>query len=179
MPLINSKKDKVLELDLRNKIFNLVSKFAGCHLRDLERKSSISYTTLKYHLHYLVKYNLIIEKKDKGLDQYFPKDISFKDIEILSILRQKNIRRILLLLSINNNCSFKDLEDFTKLPSSTLSFYLKKLIDKNIISRSVSVKTAKYKLIYNKDEILKLIITYKESFLDTLIDKTLEMWDLN
>ncbi len=176
MPLINSKKDKVLELELRNKIFLLVSKFAGCHLRDLERKSNIPYTTLKYHLHFLVKNDLILEKKEKGFDQYFPKEIKYEDIEILSLLRQTNIRRILLFLSINVNSSFKDLEVFTKLLPSTLSFYLKKLIDNNIIKKSSISKSAKYSLIYSRDKIIKLIITYRESFLDTLIDKTLEMW---
>ncbi|MFH1290018.1 MAG: hypothetical protein ABIH92_01275 [Nanoarchaeota archaeon] len=30
----------------------------------------------------------------------------------------------------------------------------------------------------NKNEIIKPLITYKESFLDSLVNKKIEMWDL-
>jgi len=172
------KNEKILELELRNKIFVLVSKYAGSHLRELERKSSISYSTLKYHLHFLVKHNLIIEKIGNGNIKYYPKTIRPDDMEILGLLRQKNVRKILLFLLTYDKCTHKDLEGFTRLAPSTVNWYLDGLIKRGVVIKSSLGNKALYKLNYNKEEIMKILIIYRESFVDSLIDKTIEMWEL-
>lgn len=168
-----------MELELRKKIFTLVSKNAGSHLRELERKSKIPYSTLKYHLNFLSKHDLIIEKKSRGKIKYYPKKIESEDMEIIGILRQKNFRKILLYLLINDNCTFGDIEQFIKLSPSTVSWYLKKLINVKAINKINLGKKFVYVLVYDKKKIMKVLITYRESFVDSLIDKTIEMWELN
>ena len=176
MAFKNLRKGEILELELRNKIFNLVSRYAGSHLRELERKSNIPYSTLKYHLHFLARHDLIIEKTGKGNVLYYPKTVKPEDMELLGLLRQKNIRKILLFLLNHNNCTLKELEEFTGLAPSTVSWYLNDLINRGIIrKRNLGNKTI-YELNYSKEKIMKVLIAYKESFVDTLIDKTIEMW---
>jgi predicted transcriptional regulator len=171
------KNKEVLNLEIRNKIYKLVNKFAGSHLRELERKSGIPYTTLKYHLHFLTKHNLIIERASGGNTKYFPKSLDFKDIEVLGLLRQKNIRKILLLLTSSRSSKHKDIEDFLSLSPATVSWYLDGLIKKKIIIKEISGKKITYKIGLNKDRIKKVFITYKKSFFDSLVDKTIEMWE--
>jgi predicted transcriptional regulator len=177
MAFKNSKDEKILDLELRNKIFNLVSKHAGSHLRELERKTKIPYSTLKYHLHFLAKHNLILEKSGDGNTKYYPKDIESEDIEILALLRQKNIRKILLFTLTNPSSTPKDLEDFTRLAPSTINWYIAALVKKDVLKKQ-SGKKLTYKLAYDKNKIMKILITYRESFLDAFVNKTIEMWDI-
>ena len=46
----------------------------------------------------------------------------------------------------------------------------------NIIGFSRSGKEKGYYLLVNENELVKLLITYKNSFLDTLVDRVIEMW---
>ncbi len=172
------KNKHILDLELRNKIFCMVTKYAGCHLRDLERKSGIAYSTLKYHLHYLTKHDLIIEQKVSGNSQYYPKTIEYSDIKILSLLRQKNIRRIIVLLISENTCSLHGFESYVKLGQSTILWYLDKLIKNSIVEKIRRGKNTFYKLKYDRNKIIKLLISYQKSFLDNLVDKTIEMWEV-
>ena len=172
------KNKNVLDLKQRKKIFNIVSKHAGSHIRDLERKSGIAFSTLKYHLHYLVKKGLIYEKEIRGKTQYFPNTIDRKDSEILSLLRQKNIRRILTLLVTIDYVDYPVIENYTGLSKSTVSWYLNKLERRGLVIRTRSEGKVFLKLNLEKDRIIRLIISYRESFLDKLVDKTIEMWDM-
>ena len=90
--------NKILELDLRNKIYLLVKKHAGCHFREIERKSHLPASSLKYHLDYLAKYGLIMEERNGNNIRYFPKEFNTHNKVLLSLLRQGSIRRILVFL---------------------------------------------------------------------------------
>ena len=172
-----SQKDKILELETRKKIYNLVKKYAGCHFRDLERKGKIPASSLKYHLNYLVKHKLITEKKEGNNLRYFPEEFNENNKAILGLLRQESIRKILIFLLINENCNHEDFVRFAKLSPSTISWHLRKLETKKIIISTKNGRNTYYKLILDKNEIMNLLITYQESFLDSLVNKTIEMWD--
>lgn len=169
---------KVLELDIRKKIFQLVKKHAGCHYRDLERKSKLATGTIRYHLNYLVKSGLIKELKDSNNIRYFPKSISSEHKELLSLLRQKSIRNILLLLLSLKNINHEKIVENVNLSPSTVSWHLKKLEKSNIIKPKKEGRKTYYNLLIDKQEIITLLITYQESFLDTLVDNVVEMWEM-
>ncbi len=181
MTLLSSslKNEKILELELRKKIYNFVTENAGSHIRELERKSRIPYTTLKYHLHFLAKHGLITEKKRDSRAQYYPNTISSEDTEAIDLLRQKNIRRIILFLITRDSCAHRDLVDFTRLSPSTITWYTNKLIKKEVITKSGVNKKTVYRLSCNKDKIMKILIAYRESFVDDLVNKTIDMWDIS
>ena len=65
--------------------------------------------------------------------------------------------------------------DYLKLPHSTLSFYLKYLVEKGILAK----EKVGYETIYtvkNEDRVVKVLVAYKASFLDKLVDKTINTW---
>lgn len=173
----NRKNEKIFELQTRKNIYEIVTKNAGCHFREIERRTKIPYGTLKYHLNFLVKHSLLIEKIDNNKVRYFPKEIKSEDLEILSLLRQENIRNIILFLLSQEECAHKEISDFVGLSPGTISWHLNKLIKKRIVGKRDSNKTAYY-LLYPREEIMRLIISFRESFFDSLIDKVIEMWDL-
>ncbi len=170
---LSFKEREILKLENRRKIYELVRKNQGRHFREIERKSIMPYGTLKYNLNFLVKHNILIEKKDKNNLRYFTKGLSLEDSNLMSLLRQESVRKILLFLTLNKNPKHKDIVDFVKLSPSTVSWHLINLTRKNMIEKN---KTG-YTLIIDKNNILRLLITYKESFLDSLVNKTIEMWD--
>ena len=171
------KKKKILELDARKKVYDVVNKFAGCHFREIERKSGMSTGSVNYHLGYLTKYGLIKEEKEGNNIRYFPKEFNSENKKLLVLLRQKSIRRILIYIITNKNCNHEQIVKFVKLSPSTVSWHLKKLEDENIITFTKKGRKTHYDLLINKEEIINLLITYKESFFDSLVDNVIEMWE--
>ena len=95
----------------------------------------------------------------------------------MGFLRQKSIRKIILFILINPNCYHEQIVYSVQLAPSTVSWHLKKLNDVNIISFSKKGRKTYYKILSDKDEIMNLLISYQESFLDSIVDNIVEMWD--
>ncbi len=175
-PILFSR-DKILELDNRKKVYNLVKKFAGCHFRDLEKKSELPMSTIRYHLSYLSRHNFIQEKKEGNYIRYFPNEFESKNKNLLGLLRQKKVREIIIFILINPNCNHKQIAEAVDISSSTVSWHLRKLVDKHIVGFVNKGRETFYNLLIDKEEIIKLLITYQESFLDSLVDRVIEMWE--
>lgn len=175
---LDEKEKKILELNARKKIYHLVKKFAGCHFREMGRISKLPTGTVKYHLDYLTKHGLISQVKDGNNLRYFPRDFNFENKKLMSLLRRESIRKILLFVLIHNNCNHQQIVDYAKLSPSTVSWHLKKLEESNVIGFRREGRKTYYNILVNKDEIIKLLITYQESFLDSLVDRVVEMWDV-
>ena len=62
-----------------------------------------------------------------------------------------------------------------KIPTSTLSFYLNHLLKAKMILRHHIGREHIY-TIADKDAIMKLLVTYKSSFIDRLIDNVTSTW---
>ena len=73
-----------------------------------------------------------------------------------------------------NESSHKKISDFTGLSPSTVSWHIKKLLREGVINSS----ERGYVLQIEKSRIMKLLIAYRESFLDSLVDRAIEMWEI-
>ena len=174
--LSSRKTQEILGLRLRSEIYSLVKRFSGCNFHHLERKSRIPAGTLQYHLAYLTKHGLLTIQRDGNKMRYFTQDLTIKDRELLTLLRQRTIRCILLFMLNNKECRQKDIIAFVKMSPSTVSWYLSRLLKTKIISVAKRDRYARYHLAVKKEEILSLLISYKESFFDALVDHTIDMW---
>ena len=175
---LNSKFKEAIVLENRKKIYELVRSSPGCHFREIERKIVLPHGTLRYNLNFLVKKELLVEKKDGNNTRYFSKDFSSYNYELLGLLRQKSIRKIILFIVSQKKCFHKDITAFVNLSPSTISWHLNKLVEKGIVEKIWFKNHSSYKVKINENEIIKLLISYKDSFLDSLVNKTIEMWDL-
>ncbi len=178
MPYLSDKDKKILELETRKKIYLVIKKFAGSHFREIQRKSELAVGSVQYHLHYLVKNGLVKEiKKDNNL-VYFPREFTSGNTALLSFLRQESIRKIILFIMINKGCNHEQIVKYVGLSPSTISWHLKKLQQQGIIKADKKGRKTFYRLSCDEQTIINLLITYQESFVDTLVDRVIEMWSL-
>ena len=61
------------------------------------------------------------------------------------------------------------------LSTSTTKFHLQKLLDANVVLEKESQGKTFYSL-KEKEPIMVLLINYKESFMDALVDNFVEIW---
>lgn len=92
-------KQDILELETRRRIYNIILKYPGLHLRELSRRADISLGGLRHHLNYLKKQEYIVTKSNQRYTRYYvSKKVGKKDKELLNLLRQDVPRKIVLLL---------------------------------------------------------------------------------
>jgi len=170
----------ILNLEIRRKLYNYISKHPGSHFRQISRAKKVAPTTLSYHLRLLKKYGFIEEKDENGYTRYFvAKKIGEKDKKLLNLFRQDIPRTIILLLFLCPNFSqiqlIKFVERWKKHPSkigtylnkhqTTVSYYLNKLVEMEIIEAFPDGNQTKYR-IKDPEVILELIYTYEKSLVN-------------
>lgn len=146
-------------------------------MREMERVSGLSFGMISYHLAYLVKCNLIKEEKDGNYVRFYPITVDVKDEKLLALLRQRSVRTILIFIVSREGCSHQEISTGVNLSPSTTTWHLKKLIENGIVVSDKKIKGRAYFLGIPKERIMNLFITYKESFLDRLVDGLLDLWE--
>jgi len=125
---------KILDLEKRRKIYNFILNHPGVHLRLISKKIKMPYTTIRHHIHYLERHDLIIKKSDGKSDKLYIKNkVSRKDKDIIGFLQQNTQREIILLLLVYVECSISEISKNLNRHPSTILFHLKKLHEKDIV----------------------------------------------
>ena len=176
MQYMSENDKKMLELETRKKIYLAVKKYAGSHFREIQRRSGLAVGSVQHHLHALAKSGLIREVKKGNNIVYFPREFESGNTVLLGLLRQESIRKIILFIMMNKNCNHEQIVKYVNLSPSTISWHLKKLQQERIITAEKKGRKTFYKLALDEKEIVNLLITYQESFVDTLVDRVIEMW---
>ena len=168
--------EDVLELENRRKIYQLVSKFPGMYLREIEKQTGLAIGVLEYNLSYLEKKEILTVEREGNRKRYFVgDDVSFGDKATIGILRQEIPRRIVIHLMLNPNASFQEVLAQFNISKSTLSFHMKKLTEANIVGSEKEGRSTFYSVI-DVDNTARVILTYKASFLDSVVDRFAEVW---
>jgi predicted transcriptional regulator len=167
---------KELDLETRREIFELISEFPGLHFREILRRLDISSGNLNYQLSYLNKHEIIATISDGNLKRYYIMGkVKGKEKRILACLRNETSRGLVLFLLLNPNSQFNEIAHNFDLAPSKLAYHLKKLVVKDIIEKTKRGRTTIYKA---KDEeiIANVLITFKPSFIDSIVENFIEAW---
>lgn len=165
-----------LELEVRKTIYQTILKSPGLHFRELQRRTDLVIGSLQYHLNYLKKRGLIIEEKDRGYSRFYVGGkLDEREKELLSFLRQGTVRRIIFFLVEHPNSNHKRITEKMRLSPSTVSWHLKRLTEAEIL-KNIRRGRESYFKVSNPDLIIKVLISYRESFIDRLVDKFIESW---
>jgi predicted transcriptional regulator len=164
-------KEAILENNRRRDIFDFVKANPGLHLRALQRRLGLPLTSLEYHLDYMVRKNVVYRERDGRFTRFYAMMLDEKDREVISVLRQRRLREIALIILGKDGAKFQELQEILGLPSSTLFYYLKHLLDNDIITRDHVGSETVYSV--KETRVAKALIAYKPSFLDKLVDKAL------
>jgi predicted transcriptional regulator len=168
-------KEEILANERRQKIYAAIKKYPGLHIRELHRALDIPLASLQYHLNYMARRNIIFAEKTKHYTRYYYGPFEPEEKKILLILRQKRIREILLLILVEKKAKYKFIVDKFKMPTSTVSFYLKNLIDNNIVERT-KVGYENIYTIKDEDKIVKILVAFQSSILDKPVDIWAVTW---
>jgi predicted transcriptional regulator len=168
-------KDEILENDRRRKIYVLIEASPGIHLRELQRVLNMPLTTLEYHLSYMAKKKILFAEIQSHHKRYYTKPLDPEDKKVLAALRQKRMMEIVLTILANGKAKYQLLADQLKLSHSTLSSYLKYLVSNNILAKD-KIGYENLYTIRDENRVAKVLIAYKPSFLDRLVDNALDVW---
>jgi DNA-binding transcriptional ArsR family regulator len=180
----------ILSLKSRRDIYQFILKNPGMTIADISEKMNMSRSTLRHHLNYLIKTNLVSVKVDRKHKRLYVSDsVGVKDKELLDILRQKIPFKIIMYLLYPGFCSKNELAKNLDVSPRVIHFHLKKLLDMKIIKPAevkdggiiISYKKTKQLLIKkpagreifylwrNSESIrrvYKVLITYKDTTFD-------------
>jgi len=168
------KEDTVI--DNRRLLYAYILNNPGSHLRKISRKLNMKLGTLRYHLDYLEKKEIIVSKKENNLKIYFMnRKLDIKDKNICSLLQQKRFRDIILVIILSPGLNHKQISDKLSINPSTLSKYINVLEDRKIIYHK-NIGREKWYYVFDEKRIMELLITYKKSFWDSFVNNILEIY---
>jgi predicted transcriptional regulator len=168
---------RVQGLEQRQQIYEHILHFPGSHFREMQRHLKLPVGTLQYHLSSLSREGLIIRKKDGEYVRYYAIGLfTERERKLLSLLRQKPIRHIAIMLLTDKELNHKSIMAELKLSPATTSWYLDKMLESGIANKKRRGKEVMYRLV-KPDEVARAIITYRSSFLDAIVDRFIEIWE--
>jgi predicted transcriptional regulator len=164
-----------IELEARRRIYEFVVSNPGTHLRAIKDHLNMPMGQLEYHLRYLEQQGLLGSKEDRYYKRFFPSEMSASDRRVMSAIRQEKPRQIVIFIIMHPDTDHRSIQEETDVKASTLSFYMKDLIDKGVVGKRREGRRSLYTVL-EVDKVVKLLITYRPSFLDRLVDRFLETW---
>ena len=119
---------------------------------------------------------MVRSEKDGKFSRFYAVRGEEVDTELMSLLRQESVRRIVLFLMKRRRATLPQISKEVSLSASTTSFHMQKLVQSEmIVQKNYGKKT--YFSLKDKDRILELLLTYKKSFLDEVVDNFVDLWE--
>lgn len=165
-----------MALSPRDRIYSTIGKNPGLHFREVQRRTEIATGALQYHIDYLKKKNLIYEKKEGKFSRFYAFGQEPVNSDLMNLLRQDSVRKIILFLLKRRRATLPSISKEVQLSNSTTSFHLQKLLQAQIVLQ----KTTQGKVFFSikeKDPIIEVLLSYKQSFLDSLVDNFIDLWE--
>ncbi len=166
------------EVDVRKRIYDLIVSSPGLHFREIQRRLVLATGSVDYHLHFLHRQGMIREERTGKFVRYYPYTKTFEQEEkdVLSLLRQNRVRHILVHLLEKKKANALDIANTLGISPSTLSWYLKQLTEKNVITQKKKGRFRYYSVV-DREKIMKYLIMHRSSFLDEIVDRFIEAWE--
>ena len=168
--------ESALQLDVRKRIYNTIKRNPGLHFRELQRRVGIATGALQYHLDYLIKKHLLKAEKETKFIRYYLIRQDFQDTGLMSLLRQDSMRKILVFLTQKRFATNQSVSAGIGLSPSTTSWHLDKLSESGIVEKSKRGRKTYYK-VADKQRVGGMLVDYRKSFLDEMVDNFVEVWE--
>jgi predicted transcriptional regulator len=170
------KLDEAVALTPRDKIYSTIAGNPGLHFREIQRRVGIATGALQYHVDYLKKKNFIKEEKQGKFSHFYALRTEQVDSKLMNLLRQESVRKIVLFLMNRRMATLQSISKMVLLSPSTTSFHMQKLTEGGIVAQK-NMRGKIYFFLTDKESVLKLIVQYKKSFLDELVDNFVDVWE--
>lgn len=164
------------DLENRRRIFRYITENPGSHLRRISRDMEITIGTLRHHLEYLEKHEIVSSMMENNLKVYFDaRSNGSEHRNVAPLLQQKRFRDILLYVLVHPGTTPMEMAKSLELKSPTLSKY-NAILEKRGLLRCDKDGRSKHIYLIGEDMILRLLLTYRKSFWDSFVDNVLEIY---
>jgi predicted transcriptional regulator len=177
------RRDDLLELESRRRVFEYVQKFPGLHLREIGRGTSLHPNHVKYHLQYLQKHDLVSSRKEDGYWRFFPREegsvglretVGADKKQLLALLRQPVPLHTVLLLLERGQASQGELAQGVGVAQATLHYHLGKMERTGLVVSWKDGRERYYK-VGNERVIAELLLRFRPP--DALVQGFLDAWE--
>ena len=159
----------------QSNILKVIGRNPGIRYNGLTRQTGFSNGVLTYHLNILEQSNYINKFRHDKITRYYPLNISKRELNIISHLRVRTEKDIVLFLLSHDFCTFNEIVEYLRKAPSTVSWHLKKLREDGILA----VHHGEYNLyrIIDKKLVNQMLHRYKESLTDKVISNFVDIAD--
>lgn len=170
------RKEDILALGTRRRIYEYIYATPGAHLRKVHRAVELPFGQVLYHLNYLEKHELIVVKKDGKFNRYFVKNhLGRREKDVISVLRHNVPRRVAILLLFRPKLTHKEMLAYVDVSPSTLSFHLQKMLQVEVVGRETRGRESLYWLT-DPQLTSQVLLTHRASFQCADVDRFADMW---
>jgi|ERR1700687_2159123 len=152
-------------MDRSLKIIDIVKKNPGIKFREIMRESGLKNGVLSYHTRKLEENGSVKINRKSGETRFYPLCVTDEESNLITSLRRDTQRRILLSLLDDESLTFNEIVQKARKAPSTVSMFLGKLVDDDI----VGIKIIELKKIYflrNADMVHEIIEKYNPLLLE-------------
>ena len=173
---MRKEEEQALELDTRRRIYRFLEEVPGAHFREVHRRLDIPTSVVEYHLKYLENRDMGVSKMEGRYKRYYIQGrMGSADKGLMSLLRQKVPRHIVMHIALNPGVNHRELTEAVSISPSTLSYHMKKLVSKEVVRQEREGRQNRYWLV-DEEGAARALMEYKESFLDEVVDSFTETW---
>ena len=158
-------------------ILDFIRENPGMSFNELSRRLGLAKGDLQYHIQRLEKLGLITSKRSGLRRHYFPRGIfDEKEKDILALLSSENVRGVIMYIIANPGAAQKELCSELGLSPPTVSYYISKLKELNLVRSVKDGKFVKYYFTGDVELFVKLIQNYHPSLFDRWADRIVDIF---
>ena len=167
-----------LGLEGRRRMYELLGRTPGLHLREIARQLDVDVRTADYHLRQLAKHGLATGIEEGGYLRFFPRTangrgaevVDARDKRLLAILRKPVPLYVALALLTQDTATHGELAAASDVSPSTLSYHLDRMERANLLGRD----GVRY-LLREPERIARILYAHRPT--PDLIDRFLDLWE--
>ena len=149
---------EVLDLASRRRIFEFLEANPGVHLRLIGKVLGMSTGMLSYHLNVMERRGLLQSEEEGHRKRYFSA-AAFAEAQrrIIAILRQDVPGKIVVEILLHRERTFAQLQAAVGVSKSTLSYHLKKMLQREVLVRDRRERGSLFRL-RDPEEVARLLL---------------------
>ena len=156
--------------DIDESLLACIERNPGVRYRELLRIFHLGNGVLTYHLSILERIGKIrVDRRRNKITRYYLTGVPDEDSDLIGQMRNKVTRQLVLFILEHDRCTFGEIVDNSGKAPSTISWHLNRLRDTGIISTSIGERSHHYTIVDSR-EVKKILVIYKDAFLDKIVD---------
>lgn len=164
--------------EVRQRVYDIVRRYPGIHLREIERQTEVSAPLAQYHLRKLVEEGFVEVHEQGGYARHYPTAkgkaarVTPEDLPLVGVLREEVPLHIVLLLLDRGPLTHTALVADLGIAKSTASYHLAKLAEAGVVERIPSQHAIR---LVDRERMYRLLLAYRPT--PGLLDAFSDLWE--